>query len=225
MEEEGGVVVKQMLSLTTAAFVWDGGPFIHLSTPPSLPLPSSLFLLISPSFLHHLLLPSSALFPLFPPSALTRFLHPSFILFSPHLLPLLLPAFSPLILYFLSCSLHPLPLSLFPPLFPTFLTVSVYLPPLFSLLLSSLLSLFSSAPPSFIPPLSLLNWLLSACFPLHLLLLLSIYILSFIFSSTLCSLLLLLKGDISPHRHTCDTKKNQSVTSLSKHVELLHEID
>lgn len=217
---EGGVVVKQMLSLTTAAFVWDGGPFIHLSTPPSLPLPSSLFPLISPPFLHHLLLPSSALLP-----ALTCFLHPSFILFSPHLLPLPHPAFSPLILYFLSCSLHPLPLSLFPPLFPTFLTVSVYLPPLFSLLLSSLLSLFSSAPPSFIPPLSLLNWLLSACFPLHLLLPLSIYILSFIFSSTLYSLLLLLKGDISPHRHTCDTKKNQSVTSLSKHVELLPEID
>lgn len=97
MEEvEGGVVVKQMLSLTTAAFVWDGGPFIHLSTPLSLPLPSSLFPLISPSFLHHLLLPSSALFP-----ALTRFLHPSFILFSPHLLPLLHPVFSPLILLFL----------------------------------------------------------------------------------------------------------------------------
>lgn len=93
---EGGVVVKQMLSLTTAAFVWDGGPFIHLSTPLSLPLPSSLFPLISPPFLHHLLLPSSALLP-----ALTCFLHPSFILFSPHLLPLLHPVFSPLILLFL----------------------------------------------------------------------------------------------------------------------------
>ena len=126
----------------------------------------------------------------------------------------------------MSCSLHPLPLSLFPPLFLSFLTVSVYLPPLFSLLLSSLLSLFSSAPPSFIPPLSLLNWLLSTCFPLLLLLLLlSIYILPFFFSSFLYSFLLLLKGDISPHRHTCDTKKNQSVTSLSKYVELLPEID